>query len=465
MNTSTDLLSFTETPNPISKDLNPPKKSCFQVKRIFVLLVLSTFEMLVCFQRNCPTVVTDELSKAYNVPVSKLGIFTSMFYYPFSLLQPIAGLMCDVIEPSYILFFSGVITAVGDFICGLSKSLLGGSIGRLFVGFGCSFVASSCIRTILNWFPLEHYSRMYGIFLFFGGVGGILAQTPFTLLARIIGWRWCFYSIAIVSIFFSIITFIFIRGDPTSLGYKAINEYSGSNEINSFKEKCKILLNNLCMIISNFNFWLGAIYVFCENGAYDNIIGIWGGPFLKEILGYDSVKTSNALLGTSIGGLSGSLINPYIIDTLHLSKKWVLVCATLIAALCCIPFGFFPEKLSFIMVVSLFFVLAFTTSGFAAILSPLVLELFPPSAGSSVGGSITCFAFISLIIFMPLTGKILQHFGADSDDPEMHNPDGFKYGLWVFDICALSIGAFLLMFFKNKRKMEPNSVGKYDQVN
>ena len=64
MNPSTGLLSFTETPNPISKDLNPPKKSCFQVKRVFVLLVLSSFEMLVCFQRNCPTVVTDELSKA-----------------------------------------------------------------------------------------------------------------------------------------------------------------------------------------------------------------------------------------------------------------------------------------------------------------------------------------------------------------------------------------------------------------
>lgn len=450
-----NLLSFTETSDALSNSPNQSKKSHFQIKRIFVLIVISIFEMLVFFQRACPTVVTDDLSKDYGVPVSDLGIFTSMFYYPYSLLQPVAGLLADIIEPSYVLCFSGVVTATGDVICGLCNTLFGGSIGRFIVGFGCSFVPSCSIRMILNWFPLEHYSKILGIFLFFGGLGGILAQTPFTLLSGIIGWRWCFFSIAIISILFSIITVFFVRGNPIAHGYPAVNESLAKNASDSsVSEKINTLLKNIKTIISNSNFWFTAIFVFCANGAFFNITGIWGGPYLKEMLGYDSIKASNALLGLSLGGLLGSLINPYLVDSFRLPRKWVIISATIIAIICCIPLGFFTEKLSFTLVISLFFVFSLMTNGFAAVLSPMILGLFHPSAGSSVGGCLNCFGFISLIIFMPLTGKLLDHFGTYPDNPNIHNPEGFKYGLWTFNICVLSFGTFFLMFFRNKKKEE-----------
>ena len=276
-----NLLSFTETSDILS-NTGQSKKKHFQIKRIFVLMVLSLFEMLVFFQRACPTVVTDDLSKAYEVPVSDLGIFTSMFYYPYSLLQPVAGLLADVIEPSYILCFSGIISAIGDLMCGLCKTLFGGSIGRFMVGFGCSFVPSCCFRTILNWFPLEQYSKILGIFLFFGGIGGILAQTPFTLLSGIIGWRWCFYSISIISVLLSMITIFFVRGNPIVHGYPAVNESLAKDANDStIQQKIDMLLKNLKTIIMNSNFWITVVFVFCANGAYFNITGIWGGPYLK----------------------------------------------------------------------------------------------------------------------------------------------------------------------------------------
>lgn len=200
------LLSFTETSDAISTEFKGgPKRSHFQIRRVFVLILISLFQLLVFFQRACPTVVTDDLSKAYNVSVSELGVFTSTFYYPYSFLQPVAGFLADVIEPSYILFTSAVLSAVGDVMMACCKTFFGGSVGRLLVGFSCSFVPSSAIRMILNWFPLEHYSKVLGVFLFIGGVGGLLAQTPLAVLSEIIGWRWCFLSISILTAFLGLI--------------------------------------------------------------------------------------------------------------------------------------------------------------------------------------------------------------------------------------------------------------------
>lgn len=463
------LLSFTETSDTLtSNQLISKKKSHFKIKRIFVFVVITLVEILLFFQRACPTVVTDDLSKAYDVPVSQLGIFTSMFYYPYALFQPFAGLLSDVMEPAYIISSSVIIAAIGDVICGLSKSIYVGCIGRFIVGMGCGPIYTPCNRIILNWFPLEHYSKILGLFIALAGCGGILAQTPLTLMSNLIGWRWCFHIIAIVSAFFSLLILFFVRGNPVVYGYPAVNESLSSNANDaSLQQKYSKLMQNLKTIITNSNFWIGAIFVFFSNGSFYNVTGIWGGPYLKDMLGYDSIKASNALLGLSIGANVGSLINPFISDIICRSKKLTIILLSIIAIICCIPLAFYTSKLSFAIVIILFAVFAMSTNGVISTMFPMCVELFHPAAGSSVGGCLNCFAFLSLIIFMPLTGQILDHFGTLPDNPNVHNPDGFKYGLWVFNICGLSIGVIILLFFRKLQKVELSveTLTTYDPVN
>lgn len=451
-----NVLSFTETSEQISSNpLNPKKNTHFQIKRVFVFIIITLIDLLLFFQRACPTVVTDELSKAYNVPVSKLGIFTSMFYYPYALFQPFAGLLSDVMEPSYILCFSTLLAAVGDIICGFSKSLIVGCIGRLLVGMGCGPIYSPCNRIILNWFPLKHYSKFLGLFLFLAGCGGILAQTPLTLLSHLIGWRWCFFIIAIVSILSSVLSLCFVRGNPVVYGYPAINESLSTNvNDSSLKQKLNQLIKNMKTIIINSNFWLAAIFIFFSNGSFYNVTGIWGGPFLKDILGYSSIKASNALLGLSIGSNLGALLNPFISEYIFRSSKVTLIILSIIAIICCVPLAFCTSKLSFVLVIFLFIFFAMSTNGVLSILFPMCVDLYHPTVGSSVGGFMNCFAYLSLIIFMPLTGKILDLFGTLPSNPNIHNPDGFKYGVWVFNIGCLSFGVLVLLFFRKNKKVE-----------
>lgn len=456
MESQTDsLLSFTENPDYVSsKSENPQKetKEHFQLRRTFIFLLIALVDMTVFFQRACPTVVTDELARAYHVQVSQLGVFTSMFYIPYSLLQPFAGLLADVIEPSFIIGASIFVASVGAVICGLSESLFIGCIGRVVVGVGCGLIYSPCNRIILNWFPIKHYSKILGVFLFIAGLGNFLAQTPLTLLSAIIGWRWCFFSIAIVATFLALLMVCFVRGSLVDYGYLPVNEHTSLSEL-PVNEKVNHLLKNLRTIISNSNFWLIAIFIFFGNGTFYNVTGIWGGPYLKENLGYDPIKASNALLGLSIGANCGSLLNPYVAEFVFKSKKRAIFLEAMLAILCCIPLGFFPEKLNFLAVISLLTVFAYTTSGVGSITYSYGVEFFSHSCGASVNGCLNCFAFLSLIIFMPLTGQILDHFGSLPDNNDIHNPDGFKYGLWLFNICGLSLGAFMLLFVKKPKSL------------
>lgn len=467
METQTDtLLSFTENLECLSsKSETPEVKSHFNLRRIFVFLLIALIDMTVFFQRACPTVVTDELAEAYHVQVSQLGIFTSMFYIPYSILQPFAGLLADVMEPSFIIASSILISSVGSIICGLSQSLLVGCIGRIIVGTGSGLVYSPCNRILLNWFPLKHYSKILGVFLFIAGLGNFLAQTPLTLLAGIIGWRNCFLSISLFASLLSILMFIFVRGNPVVYGYPPVNESLSMNSGElPIRVKISHLMKNLKTIITNSNFWLIAFFIFFVNGAYYNITGIWGGPYLKENLGYDPIKASNALLGLSIGAIFGSLLNPYIQEFICKSKKRAIFLETMLAILCCIPLGFFPEKLNFVAVLFLLTIFAITTSGIGSVTYSYGVEFFHPSSGASVNGCLNCFAFLSLIIFMPLTGQILEHFGTLPSNPDIHHPDGFKYGLWLFNICGLSIASLLLLFIKKPKSVETEIEPDYNPL-
>ncbi|OHS95942.1 transporter [Tritrichomonas foetus] len=444
------LLSLSSTNTLLSSATDDKPNWKFQARRVFILVMISLADMLVFFQRACPTVVTDEIAEAYHVKVSQLGIFSSMFYYPYALFQPFAGLLADVMEPAYLIGCSSIISAAGAFICGSSKSLFVGCIGRLLVGIGSAPVYCPCSRIVMNWFPLESYGRWLGVFVFTAGCGSLFAQTPLTLLAAAIGWRWCFYFVAILTFCVGLVILLFVRGNPVVLGYHVVNP-SLSKDVGEYNlsEKLHHLLKNLKSVVSNGSFWCLALYVFFSNGAYYNVTGIWGGPYLKEILGYDPITSSNALLALSLGASFGSLLLPVLADIIKI-KKWSIVWGTLLSACSCIPFIVCPTKLNFAMVASLFACLAILTTGFATVAYPMLTEYFHPEAGATATGCINCFAFLSLVVFMPLTGLVLDHFG-NIPDTDLHDPDGFKYGLWVFNFGALLVSFIFTIFAKDPK--------------
>jgi MFS family permease len=147
-------------------------------------------EILVFYQRACPSVLYRDIAKSYHVDVSHLSLFSSMYFYAYGILQPFTGLIADVFEPAYLIGGSTFFSSVGAMVCGLSRTFPVGCAGRLLVGIATAPIFVPGCRFAANWFPLRLFPRFTGGLIGIGGVGGILGQAPTVQLARALGWRW-----------------------------------------------------------------------------------------------------------------------------------------------------------------------------------------------------------------------------------------------------------------------------------
>ena len=100
----------------------------FHIHRIIVFLLLSFGYAICLFLRSCPSIVADKMADDYNVDKSEIGIFTSIYYYTYAVIQPFVGLLVDVTEPGNIIGISLLVASLGDFGCGACKSMLAGCI-------------------------------------------------------------------------------------------------------------------------------------------------------------------------------------------------------------------------------------------------------------------------------------------------------------------------------------------------
>ena len=207
----------------------------FHVRRIVTVITLSLLYGLVSFHRTCPTIVVDDMAKAYNVTIADLDLFTSVYFYPYGLLQPINGLLADVIEPAFLTAIAQIVAAIGAAMCGFGKSMTVGCIGRFLTGIGCSPVYVPACRIFSNWYDLRWFPLVSVVLMSMGGTGSLLAQAPLQYLCQAIGWRNAFYALAAVTLLLAFITLFFVRGSPTKFGYHEINsEMAGVQKHQSF---------------------------------------------------------------------------------------------------------------------------------------------------------------------------------------------------------------------------------------
>lgn len=436
---------------PIQNDNNKKIKDRkrFKITRIFILVLISLSDMIVYFQRAVPTIVSEDMAKSYNVSVGDLSIFSSAFFYPYAVIQPFAGLLADVMDPRYLIGICSLIASIGGLICGLSNSLAVGSFGRVLVGIGSGPIYVPACRTIANWFALDQYSRATGIFSAVAGCGGLIAQGPFSFLLELIGWRWCFLVVSIVGFIMAILNLIFLRGNPISFGFEAVNSETNVDTASySFKEKMQHLCQNFKTVMSKGSFWFVALYNFFTNGTFYNINGMWGGPYLSDVYGYSVTQKGNILMAISIGNVIGLLVIPFFAQLFN-TRKWFVFWSSVLSTLCVTPFFLFVDQIPLPAIIFLFFVYAFFSNSLTNVAYPMCREYFHASASGTAVGCVNLTSFIATSVMQILTGKFLQKYFVDPTGHHDYTIKGYKYVLWMTSVLASIIGTIAITIAKD----------------
>jgi MFS family permease len=231
------------------------------------------------FHRYCSTVAVFEMSKDYDVELERMSIFSSGYFYSYAIVQPIIGLLADVVEVRKLICGGLIGSAVGSILTSFSTSLPIGVIGRILVGVSCSPLYLSAQKVSAIWFESQYFGLLNGLWNFISGLGVMAAQYPLSMPILIIGWRWCFRNIAIMSACLSCLCSR-LPSSPEALGFPATPGSTAASRADQTKGQTGFF-ENMKVVLKNFRSWIAAIYILYVFLPFHTLSGLWAAPYVS----------------------------------------------------------------------------------------------------------------------------------------------------------------------------------------
>lgn len=249
--------------------------------------------------------------------VDELGMIGAALYYGYASGKLLNGFAADHFRPR--LFFSAsiAISALLNLFMGWSSLLwLSISIWALN-GWFQGMAAPSAVISITNWFSIGERGRSYGIWSASHAIGEGMTYYVVALVVAAFGWRFGFFTPAIVCLGVAAWVFSMLRDAPHTMGLPTVHEMHGDEPD---PPKTQSTWATQKVIFSIKAIWVVAIasaLMYVTRYA----INSWGILYLQEIRGL-SLGEAGLLLGVSGGaGIVGSIAYGFVSDNLFDARR------------------------------------------------------------------------------------------------------------------------------------------------
>jgi predicted MFS family arabinose efflux permease len=163
-----------------------------------------------------------------------------------------------------------------------------------------------------RWFPAERLSTVASIAIAIGNIGGLAATTPLAYLVEIVGWRASFLAVAAMTAAVALIIAC-VRDSPA--GYQAAPRTPTTLYDSLIGMREVLLQREIYPILA-----IGCV----AYGPGMVIVGLWGGPYLRDIFGFDAIARSMALFAVALASpVAIALVGP--LDRVFNTRKGVVV--------------------------------------------------------------------------------------------------------------------------------------------
>ncbi|MDJ0723179.1 MAG: MFS transporter [Desulfobacterales bacterium] len=260
------------------------------VVRIFLPFALGYF--LSYLYRTVNAVIAPNLAADIGVDPSGLGLLTAAYFIAFASSQLPLGILLDRYGPRRIEATLLLFAAAGAYIFSRSDSLAGLAVGRALIGFGVSACLMAAFKAFVMWFPAPQLPLINGIQMTSGGLGALSATAPVESLLGIMDWRAVFLVLALATLAVALVVF-FVVPDKT----EDQPPDSPRNQLIGIGE-----------VFSSPVFWRIAPWATLSQAAYLAIQGLWSGPWLRDVAGFDRRETAGMLLLVAAAMTAGYLL-------------------------------------------------------------------------------------------------------------------------------------------------------------
>lgn len=335
--------------------------------------------------------------KDFNLSPTEFGFVASLFFYTDLIFLIPAGVLVDRYSPRRIITLVLLISSTGVLMNAHAHSLGVLVIARLLMGLGGGFCLVGCIRVAVNWFPQKYMAGISGFIITMGMLGGLMVQTPLTLLILHSSWRYALTIVAIIGYSIAALIFLFVRDMPHHLKEERQHHIQRHHESGVFRCLKLALLKK--------QNWYCGFYTCLMNLPIFMLGALLGIPYLTQVNQLTMTQASTVSGMLYLGTMIGSPLMGSLSDLIQNRKYPMLISAVLAIALVFIIIQVTSN--SFWLLLFLFLLLGIITS--AQIISyPLVVESNSKMISSSAVCVISMMCMISGAFIQPLAGFLLS---------------------------------------------------------
>jgi MFS family permease len=263
--------------------------------RATIILVgtLGSIYMVSQFLRNSVAVIAPNLAQELHLSASEIGLLASAFFFAFAAAQIPLGIALDRYGPKICMLVCGGIAATGAVLFALAHSPSSLIAARILMGLGSSCYLMAPLALYARCYPPHQFASLTGIQMGLGSVGTLIATAPFALAVAAVGWRSTFIGVAVLMVLVTISVMLVVRED------------TGARRFEPRKESLAESVAGLRAAIRTPSvvpiFFLHLV----THASFVLVVGLWGGPYLTHIYGYDLTARQHAVCGGNCAGGGG----------------------------------------------------------------------------------------------------------------------------------------------------------------
>ena len=396
----------------------------------YIMLVLCAGYTVSQFLRTSIGVLSPNMMNDFNINPNDMGLLGGVFFLSFAIFQIPAGILIDRFGPRKVMSSVIIFAVLGSIIFALSNSFYSLLIGRIFMGLGCSICLMGSLVLITRWRDTNQFSKLAGIILAVGGIGGLLATTPLSYFSELYGWRLSFWLAAVVT-FFVMLLYYFVLEDRDKGLF--INK---KNKLISPK--------NLFFVLKERNFKFMIPMSLMSYSSLVVILGLWGAPYLKDIHGLDSIERGKILMLMAISWNIGSFVFGRL-RSIFGSYKRVVIFGSIGVIFLLFVLSFI-SNINITYLYILFCILGFFGAFSVALISHYQV-LFDKEYMGRALSTANFFNFGGVFFVQWLTGKIIFIMGGNSSGA----PIGAYRAAFLF-VAILLLVSLCIYLFTNEKK-------------
>ena len=380
------------------------------------------------FIRTAPAVLAPELRRELGLSPETLGLVFGIFFIAFTLVHLPVGALLDRYGPRRVMTAMLLVSAGGTFVFATGENAGVLIAGQILSGLGSSVAFVGGLAVIARWFPRERFSMMASWLTAAGGIGPILSGTPFAALVEAIGWRdaWRLSGAALALVALAIA--LFIRDAPAGHPYHS-----------RAPERLRDTVKGFGPILATRQVWGIIALAFSAFAVQIAVRGLWGGPYLADVLGFDPIARGNLLLAMSVAGTIGALAYGWL-DGRGVPRLAVILYGTITVIGAYAVLAALPNQGATATI--LLFVFVGLSGPYTVLLLAHARALFPDHLTARAITAVNVANFLGVSVMQIVPGWILGAF------PEVNgHPPEAAYRT-MFAVLAATLAVALLIFLR-----------------